>query len=197
MKPLWHKLQGGGIGEVVAAEMLQGAVDVQHEAVDLLEADHAIDWRGLPVHEGLRWARAVALLEILPLDDTRPMDEVPTRLHFAYGFKEPPAVRGATRSVYLNENRVSGWFCEWKLAEPGLHSVMAGYRVRNSSIALGTPLVVDLATVPGGTDVRREDDEGRGQIFLGIYDRLQLGEHEYRVVSDKLRNIHSITLLIR
>lgn len=199
LKPIWHRLQEGGLGEVVAAEMLQGVVNAQHAAVDLLQADHAIDWRGLPIHEGLRWARAVALIEILPLDNTTPLDEVPTRVRFAQGFAEAPRVRGAARRLNPSSNRIEGWWLDWKLEEPGPQAATVGFQVRSSSVPLpvGAPRIVDLATTPGGTDVRRADNEGRGQVFLGQYGSGTDGEYTYRYITDEMRNIRSITLLVR
>lgn len=199
MKPLRHRLQEGGLGEVVAAEMLQGVVDLQHAAVDHLEADHAMDWRGLPEHTDLRWAKAVALLEILPIAGDRPIDEVPTRLHFSTGFSEPPRVVGSSRQVSPPANPVRGWFVDWKTATPGPQSAMVGWRLRSLSVPMDTPRFFDHGSVAGGHSgqARRADDDGRGTYFLGEYGFETIGEHQIRVLSAHLRNIHTLAILIR
>src|SRR5690606_4530758 len=106
MKPIWHKLVTGGVGEVVPAEILQGVVQAQHDAVDLLAGDHVLDWRGLPVHAGLRWPVAVAKIEIR--DISYSLDEVDQRLLFSEGFEDPPQIRGAVRPITVGGNPIRG-----------------------------------------------------------------------------------------
>lgn len=193
-KALWHNLQEGGVGEVVSAEMLQGVVDVQHAAVDSLLEDHRLDWRGLPEHNDLRWAKAVALLEILPLDDTRPVDEVPTRLHFSVGFSEPPKVVGGRRYISSgSSNPVSGWFVDWKISQAGPQAAAVGWGVRS----LHTPLSSAPRFFDHGIWRFGPDEEGRASYFLGSYDYETVGEDQVRVVSEHLRNIQFLTLMIR
>lgn len=197
---LWHNLQEGGVGEVVSAEMLQGVVDVQHAAVDSLLEDHRLDWRGLPEHNDLRWAKAVALLEILPLDDTRPVDEVPTRLHFSVGFSEPPKVVGGRRQISFPGNPVQGWFVDWKISQVGPQAAAVGWGVRSlNTPLLDTPRFLDHGPWAGGHsgEYMRVDDEGRASYFLGQYDYETVGEDQVRVVSAHLRNIQFLTLMIR
>jgi len=197
MKPIDHRLQEGGLGEVVAAEMMQGVADAQRAAVAHLQADHTPDWVGRPEHDDPRWARAVAHIEIMELDDSRPISEVPIRIHFSHGFAEPPKITGGERPLHPGSNPTSGWFMDWKLTEPGPQSAMLGYRVRSSGVALPSPRVVcDVGAHPG-SDIRRADDDGRGWACIGAYTTVIDGEQEHKVVGDELRNISYITLLIR
>ena len=196
MKPLWHRLVEGGLGEVVPAEILQGVVQAQHDAVDLLAGDHVLDWRGLPVHDDLRWAKAVAKIQIL--DAGYSIDEVEQRLLFAEGFSEPPMIKGDRRTITVGGSPVRGWWVDWRLNSAGRQAAMIGFEVKDLSVPLETPRLIDLGATPG-TDTRRAEDEGRGQAFLGMYDVIfgEEGEVIEYVLSDHLKNISAITILIR
>lgn len=200
MKPIWHKLVTGGVGEVIPAEILQGVVKAQHDAVDLLAGDHVLDWRGLPVHDDLRWPKAVAKIQIIDefRDAGYSIDEVDQRLLFAEGFSEPPTIKGDRRPISLGGNPVRGWWVDWKLNSAGRQAAMIGFEVKNLSVPLETPRLIDLGATPGH-DARRADDEGRGQAFLGMYDVIvgEEGEVIEYVLSDHLKNISAITILIR
>src|SRR5690606_40016109 len=180
MKPIWHKLVTGGVGEVVPAEILQGVVQAQHDAVDLLAGDHAIDWRGLPVHDDLRWPKAAAKIQILDeFRDSGSIDEVEQRILFAEGFSEPPKIKGAQREIPWGGYTLRGWWVDWKLNSAG--RAMIGFEVKDLSVPLTSPLLIDL-------DAWRVDDEGRGQAFLGRYDWVQVGEDEIEyMLSDHLK----------
>lgn len=198
MKPLWHRLQEGGLGEVVAAEMLQGVVDFQHAAVDAILKDHSLDWRGLPEHAGLRWARASAFIEILEGDLQTPLDEPRTRVHFAKGFAEPPRIRGGKRTIHGTS--YLGWWLNWKLDEPGRQYIHAGYALRRGGVGLPSVMFVqDLAAGGASSDdeLRNADDEGRGRIFLGRYESFQVEEDVAYRLSPELQNIRAVSLLIR
>src|SRR5690606_34995304 len=156
VKPLWHRLVEGGLGEVVPAEILQGVVQAQHDAVDLLAGDHAIDWRGLPVHDDLRWPKAAAKIQILDeFRDSGSIDEVEQRILFAEGFSEPPKIKGAQREIPWGGYTLRGWWVEWKLNSAGSQAAMIGFEVKDLSVPLATPRLIDL-------DAWRADDEGRG-----------------------------------
>ena len=194
MKPIWHKLVTGGVGEVVPAEILQGVVQAQHDAVDLLAGDHALDWRGLPMHDDLRWPKAAAKIQILDeFRDSGSIDEVEQRILFAEGFSEPPKIKGAQREIPWGGYTLRGWWVDWKLNSAG--RAMIGFEVKDLSVPLATPRLIDLGATPGH-DARRADDEGRGQAFLGSYLLLPDEEGEY-ILSDHLKNISAITILIR
>ena len=195
MKPIWHKLVTGGVGEVVPAEILQGVVQAQHDAVDLLAGDHALDWRGLPVHDDLRWAKAVAKIQIIEeFRDSGSIDEVEQRLLFAVGFEDPPRIRGAIRPITVGGNPIRGWWLEWKVSDRS--RAMVGVEVYDLSVPFDRPRIFDLGAMPG-TDTRRIDDEGRGMAFLGQYQEITIGENKDFILSDHLRNLRSVTLLVR
>lgn len=202
MKPLWHKLQEGGLGEVVAAEMLQGVADFHRDAVAFVKKDHQEDWRGLPQHADLRWNRAVAVLDIFPNEDDdykgSYIDNAETRIKFAVGFDEPPRVRGAQRVI--DTGTYKGWWLEWKLFQPGPQAVWAGYRLWSTAVPFSDEVFVqDLAA--GGADydeeIRRRDDEGRGRIFLGRYDTFNVEEETAYRLTPHLKNLRTITLIIK
>jgi len=184
----------GGLGEVVAAEILQGVVDAQHDAVDLLAGDHTLDWRGLPVHTDLRWPKAVAKIEINGIQYS--IDEVDQRVLFSVGFSEPPFIKGDVRPISVSGEPVHGWWIDWRLNAAGRQSAMIGFELYDLSVSLDTPRLIDLGATPG-TDTRRSEDEGRGSAFIGAFKKVTIGEGQEDFLSDHQKNIRTITILIR
>lgn len=176
-----HTLVEGGVGEVLPAEMYQEVADFQRSTVDHLELDHAIDWHGMPVHRGIRFPRATALVEIT--DPEEPMVDPQTRTHFAFGFADGPIVRAGARSVYGRD--VFGWWLEWRCIDRGPQSIVVGVRVRNGTDPFEVRWPQDLG-------------EGQGRVLLGMYFRRHLGEDDVREeLSDAQRNLLAVTILIR
>lgn len=73
---------------------------------------------------------------------------------------------------------------------------MVGVEVYDLSVPFDRPRIFDLGAMPG-TDTRRIDDEGRGMAFLGQYQEITIGENKDFILSDHLRNLRSVTLLVR
>lgn len=186
--PSRHRLVEGGMGEVLPAELYQQVADLQRGAVDHLSRDHSLDWRGIPRHEGRRWARAVARVR-LPVGDRRdPMAQPGDRgkVLFASGFAEPPRVslrnRTAPTSTLLP---LHGWWLEWKLPTRDPQGILWGVEVRDRTIR-PWPLMnaVDFG-------------DGEGALFLGGFTVATQGEDEYPELSDELLNLSHVSLVIR
>src|SRR5690606_42041539 len=115
-----------------------------------------------------------------------------------WGFCEPPMIQGGRRPDPVGGNPGRGWWGGWRLNSAGRPAAMIGFEVKDFSVPLETPGLIDLGATPGH-DARRADDEGRGQAFLGMYDVI-FGEEEEEIeyiLSDNLKNISAITISIR
>lgn len=203
MKPSRHRLIEGGLGEVIPAELLQEIADFTNDSVDELQADHARSWRGMPSHEGLRWPRAVALLEIV--DPGAPDEGPETRTHFSWGFKNAPEISSGRREVTPRGVELFGWWLDWRVAPPydssqGMNSVQLGVTVGNTKgiYDAGAFRTLDLGVALARTDEVRSEDAGKGLAFLGQFDAVLVDEEwEDPRLSDHLKNLKQIALMIR
>lgn len=116
------------------------------------------------------------------------------RCIFSEGFEDPPRIRGAIRPITVGGNPIRGWWLEWKVSDRS--RAMVGVEVYDLSVPFDRPRIFDLGAMPG-TDTRRIDDEGRGMAFLGQYQEITIGENKDFILSDHLRNLRSVTLLVR
>lgn len=178
------------MGEVLPAELYQQVADYQRSAVDHLEQDHAVDWRGMPTHYGLRWARAVAYIEMPPLSPdegmTRPQHG--GRILFAAGFAEAPEVVRDTKHLPHMRGDLPpyrAWWLRWKLKESRPQQILYGVRTRGNTA--GSPLT--LFPVDRG--------KGEGELTLGPIVLRTSQEEEWEELSEQLMDITHVTLIIR
>lgn len=187
--PSRHRLVVGGMGEVMPAELYQQVADYQRSAVDHLGADHALDWRGVPYHEGLRWAKAVACVEMPPPGpDPIIAPGEGGKILFASGFAEAPEVVRDSRSTpttRTQDSRIRGWWLRWRLRDPGPQHVMVGIRTR------GLELLSPHVLVPV------DDGQGRGMLLLGRIVEFGQGEDSWEERSSHLQDLTHVTVVIR
>lgn len=188
--PVGMSLWRGGLGEPLPAEKWQEVADFARSAVPPLLADHSQTFAGLPIHSGLRWARAAAIVDLGRMFEDM-VDPPAVRVLAAVGFSEPPrlVIRDGARSAPVsslgrsNEGPGRGLVMEWRLHRPGPQYILHGCRQKE----------------PGGFEPSYmqpyDYGDGRGELWLGQWweatDDFPGGPR------DSLLNLGAVFLLIR
>lgn len=189
-QPLGMYLWKGGLGEPLPAEAWQQVANFHRSAVPDLLADHDQTFAGVPVHSGLRWARAAAIVEIAPMQAGM-VDPPRATVLAAIGFAEAPrlVVREGARSAPVqslgrrNNGPGRGLVMEWRLTSRAPQYILYGWRAR----VFGGDMQPYMQPYDHG--------QGRGELWLGEW-REETPDFDGGP-SPQLLNVGAVFLLIR
>lgn len=191
-KPFWLRLFRGPLGESHAADLLQHFADTHNNGHETFIQDHLVSSIG-PEHIGVRWARAVACLDV-SLIPIRKLTEPGASgdLLWQSGFKVPPHISKQPDAI---KNGAEGWWLNWELNFEGSDNprqdILIGYEMRNS--AAGGP------TIEGPTDAFRSRffQDGRKGSFLLSVVQPAISDDDDPAIYSLIHDLRRIFLAVR